>query len=194
LFRQGATRPSVATRNIRAGYRHDRMSHPASVADPTRSRRISKARSAFRPFHRLLRSFHSCHTANMSYEAVHRQARRRLRAACQRCRTTTSLQAALNPAAPQSNLRLDAQRNAWYSVDPADYLTLCATCHYRMDRRLRNACARFQRARRRAPRCNVCGQPMMAGQQGAHLSCSQAVAADRYGISVQAVAAILAKA
>lgn len=118
-------------------------------------------------------SFTECHTANMSYESVHRQARRRLRAACQRCRSTTRLQAALNPAAPQSNLRLDTQRNALYSVDPSDYLTLCAKCHYRMDRRPRTTYARFQRARRNAPRCNVCDEPMMAGQHGAHLSCSE---------------------
>ena len=113
----------------------------------------------------------------MSYDQVHRQARKRLRKACQRCRGTTRLQAALNPAAPKANLRTDPTRNCRYSIEPGDYLTLCARCHYRMDWGLRTSCARFRRARRKALRCNVCEQPMMAGQRGAHLSCVTKAAA-----------------
>jgi hypothetical protein len=83
---------------------------------------------------------------------------------------------ALNPAALKENLRLDPQRNCRYSIDPADYITLCNRCHYRMDYRLRTSRARFQRQRRNAPRCDVCGEPMMAGQHGTHLSCARRMA------------------
>jgi hypothetical protein len=110
------------------------------------------------------------------YDSIHRHARKRMRKACQRCRSTARLQAALNPAALKENLRLDPLRNCWYSVDPADYLTLCSRCHFRMDNRIRASCAKFQRARRNAPRCSICGEPMMAGQHGAHLTCARRMA------------------
>jgi hypothetical protein len=83
---------------------------------------------------------------------------------------------ALNPAAPIDNLRLDAETNCWYSIDPGDYVTLCSRCHFRMDNRIRASCAKFERARRNALRCSICGEPMMAGQRGAHLSCATAQA------------------
>jgi hypothetical protein len=112
----------------------------------------------------------------MSYDSIHRQARKRMRTACRRCRSTKCLQAALNPAAPVANLRLDPTRNCRYSICADDYLTLCARCHYRMDHGHRISAARFQRVRRNAPSCDVCGEPMMAGQHGTHLSCARRMA------------------
>ncbi len=60
---------------------------------------------------------------------------------------------------------------------PGDGQTLCARYHFRMDYGLRTASRRFQRAAQRAPRCRECGQPMLCGQQGAHLSCVMVAAA-----------------
>jgi hypothetical protein len=119
----------------------------------------------------LPRWFVACNTALMSYDTVHRLARERLRHACQRCRSTVRLQAALNPSAPVSNLRLDAQRNCWYRMDAGDYMTLCSRCHFRMDYRLRTSCVRLRRVRRNAPCCNVCGEPAQRQQYQDHASC-----------------------
>jgi hypothetical protein len=113
----------------------------------------------------------------MTYDSVHKRARRRLRTNCQRCHSTYRLQAALNPAAPQENLRLCPIRNAQYSIDPGDYLTLCHRCHWKMDNGPRTARAKFPRACRNAPRCNVCDGPMLVGQHGTHLSCAESIAA-----------------
>jgi ribosomal protein L34E len=107
------------------------------------------------------------------YDRVHYHARKQKRPVCTRCRGTQRLQMALNPAAPVANLRFEPSNNCYYSIDFGDYITLCLKCHSRMDYRLRTSCTRFQRARRTAPRCTHCGQPMMVGQRGTHLSCAQ---------------------
>lgn len=111
-------------------------------------------------------------TGMSGYHQVHYAARKRKRDACQRCRGTTRLQMALNPAAPADNLRVDPASGLRYSINPYDYLTLCSKCHHRMDGRLRTACERFRRARMNAPLCNVCDEPMMVGQHGTHLTCA----------------------
>lgn len=114
----------------------------------------------------------------MTYDQVHRQARKRLAGRpCVRCGSTVRVQAALRPDADPATLHLDAKRHCWYSTDPRSYQPLCVRHHVRADRLLRTAPARFRRATQRAPRCRECGQPMLCGQQGAHLTCVQAVAA-----------------
>jgi len=108
-----------------------------------------------------------------TYEGVHRAARKLLAGKpCARCGSTLRVQAALRPSTPPARLRLDAKRNCWYSIDPADYQALCHRHHFQQDYRLRSAPARFRRRAERAPRCRECGQPMLCGQQGAHLSCA----------------------
>ena len=106
------------------------------------------------------------------YHRVHYAVRKRKRAVCQRCRGTSRLQMALNPAARAENLRVDPTNGLRYSIFPGDYLTLCSKCHHRMDGRLRRTCERFRRTRANAALCNVCDEPMMAGQHGTHLSCA----------------------
>jgi hypothetical protein len=174
----GAVRYSVAFVGLVAAlvnrYRARQLRQNSSVGDPSGSGRtipngdshcanwhseLSRHCPHFGPVGQLHLSFLTCHTANMSYDSVHKQARKRLRKACQRCRSTSRLQAALNPAAPQENLRLCPIRNSHYSIDLDDYMTLCSRCHWRMDYGARTACAQFTRARRNAPRCTVCGEP-----------------------------------
>lgn len=71
--------------------------------------------------------------AGPEYNRVHYLARKLLKESCERCPATTRLQAALRPDAPEDNLRMDDISRCAYSVDPADYLTLCQPCHRRMD-------------------------------------------------------------
>ena len=106
-----------------------------------------------------------------SYASVHREARKLRAEACQRCGTTTGLQMALDPRTPRYRRRYDPTVKLWFSVSPLDYMTLCVSCHSRMDRQVRLAASRIRRARSSAPRCAVCAQPMMAGQVGTHLGC-----------------------
>jgi hypothetical protein len=106
-----------------------------------------------------------------SYHAVHAAARKLRAEACQRCGVTTRLQAALDPRTPRYRRRYDPAVRLWYSISPLDYMTLCVSCHSRMDRQVRYAASRILRARWSAPRCAVCAQPMMAGQVGTHLGC-----------------------
>jgi hypothetical protein len=108
-----------------------------------------------------------------TYEGIHRAARKRLAGeACARCGSTLRVQAALRSSTPPARLRLDTKRNCWYSIDPADYQALCRRHHFQQDYRLRTAPTRFRQRVARAPRCRECGQPMLCGQQGAHLSCA----------------------
>lgn len=112
----------------------------------------------------------------MSYASVIKVARSLLLPACSRCGSTAALQAVLKPGVPKSHLRFDGKR--WHSIDVADYTTVCRRCRERETERIRKRRRRFQCARSGAARpCAVCGQPMLAGQRGAHLSCSAAVAA-----------------
>jgi hypothetical protein len=106
-----------------------------------------------------------------SYAAVHRAARRLRGEACERCGSTTRLHMALRPNTPRSRRRYDLAVRLWYSISPLDYMTLCVSCHSRMDRQVRHAASRIRRARSSAPRCTVCALPMMAGQVGTHLGC-----------------------
>ena len=78
---------------------------------------------------------------------------------------------ALDPRTPRYRRRYDSAVGLWYSISVSDYLTLCISCHSRMDRQVRRAASRIRRARSSAPRCTVCRQPMMAGQVGTHLGC-----------------------
>lgn len=79
---------------------------------------------------------------------------------------------ALDPRTPRYRRRLDPAVSLWFSVSPLDYMTLCISCHSRMDRQVRRAASRIRRATRTAPRCRVCDQPMMCGQPGGtHLGC-----------------------
>jgi hypothetical protein len=108
-----------------------------------------------------------------SYASVHRAARKLRAEACQRCGTTAGLQMALDPRTPRYQRRYDPAAKLWFSVSPLDYMTLCVSWHSRMDRQVRHAASRIRRAKRTAPRCTVCRQPMMCGQRGGtHLGCA----------------------
>lgn len=72
-------------------------------------------------------------SAGPEYNRVHHLARKLLLGACIRCRATERLQAALSPGAPVGNLRKDPVSGCMYSMDPADYMTLCQPCHRIMD-------------------------------------------------------------
>lgn len=82
---------------------------------------------------------------------------------------------ALRPTTPRYRRRYDPAVRLWYSISPLDYVTLCVSCHSRMDRQVRHAASRIRRARSSAARCQVCDQPMMAGQVGTHLGCASGV-------------------
>ncbi len=82
---------------------------------------------------------------------------------------------ALDPRTPRYRRRFDPAVSLWFSVSPLDYMTLCISCHSRMDRQVRRAASRIRRATRTAPRCRVCDLPMMAGQIGTHLGCAAGV-------------------
>jgi hypothetical protein len=71
--------------------------------------------------------------AGPEYNRVHHLARKLLLDACVRCSATKRLQAALNPEAPVEHLHKDPVSGCMYSMDPADYLTICQPCHRVMD-------------------------------------------------------------
>lgn len=72
-------------------------------------------------------------SAGPEYNHVHHLARKLLKESCERCPATTRLQAALRPDADEDHLRVDPVSRCAYSVDPADYMTLCQPCHRVMD-------------------------------------------------------------
>jgi hypothetical protein len=126
---------------------------------------------------RLPHTCRKCDTAQMSYASVTKVARSLLLPACCLCGSTAHLCTELKPYAPKANLRYDAGLKMWYSVDASDYRTVCRSCHRRRTERVRKARRRGQCARREAaPLCDVCRQPMLVGQRGAHLSCAMASA------------------
>lgn len=72
-------------------------------------------------------------SAGPEYNRVHHLARKLLKDRCARCSATDRLQAALRPDADEEHLRVDPVSRCAYSVDPADYMTLCLPCHRRLD-------------------------------------------------------------
>jgi hypothetical protein len=108
------------------------------------------------------------------YHRIHRAARKLRAERCEKCGGTTRLDMALRPGTPRGRLRYESAVRCWYSTSVHDYETLCRACHFKQDKAVRLArdgTRRVQRARRSAPVCNVCDEPMLVGQRGTHLSC-----------------------
>jgi hypothetical protein len=109
------------------------------------------------------------------YARIHREARKLRADRCENCGSRERLDMALRPGTPRGRLRYEREVRCWYSISVGDYQTLCRRCHNRQDKAVRvgrDGLRRHQRACRSAPRCNVCNEPMLAGQRGSHLSCA----------------------
>lgn len=78
---------------------------------------------------------HNWRGAQVGYGGAHKRHRASLPLECAHCGTVEGrLDVALRSAVPESRLVFCEKRGRCYSVDPADYLRLCRSCHVRYDR------------------------------------------------------------